>query len=121
MIQGLVKAVVGVFGVASDESVQFYVDVLLGILSAITILIVVTLLLERRIGWMFAIAMLALLLCLSLAGKKQEVAAAALLFVAVRFLFAFLVSFRLSALLGVAVCVVSAGMALSLRKRTQRG
>ena len=55
MIQGLVKAVVGVFGVASDESVQFYVDVLLGILSAITLLIVVTLLLERRIGWMFAI------------------------------------------------------------------
>jgi hypothetical protein len=117
VIKALVKAVLGVFGISADESVQFYVDVFLGALSAIALLIVVTLLLARHIDWLFFVAVSGFVACVLIASKKREVTAAALLFVAVRFVVAFFISFQLSALLGVVVCVIAAGMVLGLVRR----
>jgi hypothetical protein len=82
----LMKSLLGVFGISVNEPPQFYVDVFLGALSALSLLIVITLALAGQLGWLLYVAIGVFFACVFVARRKREVAAAALLFVAIRFL-----------------------------------
>jgi urea transporter len=109
-----------VFGLNPDEPLPYYVDIFLGALSALSLLIGVTLLLDRRPSWALLAATLAFSICILLAHKKRAVAAGAFLFVAIRFAFALLITFQMTALAGMVLCVLAAAMVLGLMKNPGR-
>jgi hypothetical protein len=112
------KALLGVFGISVGESPRFYVDVFLGALSGLALLVITTLILTRQYSWQFYVAIGAFIICLCVASKRREVAAAALLIVAGRFLFAFLISFRLSALAGSLIYAIAAALLIKATRKT---
>ena len=113
------KSLLGVFGISVNESPQFYVDVFLGALSALSLLIVSTLALAGKHSWLLYVAIGVFFASVFVARRKREVAAAALLFVAIRFIVVFLISFRLNALVGILICVIGAALVLRfMRKRS---
>ncbi len=114
MGERLIRAFLGVFGFSADESPRFYVDVFFGALAGLALLAVSMLVLSRQYNWLFYVAIAVGVLCICIASNKHEVAAGALLIVASRFLFAFLISFRLSALVGALFCAVIAILLLRL-------
>jgi hypothetical protein len=110
----LTKAFLGVFGFSADESPRFYVDVFLGALAGLALLAISISVLSKQYNSLFYVAIGGGVLCICIASNKREVAAGALLIVASRFLFAFLISFRLAALAGTLFCAVSAILLLRL-------
>jgi len=121
MRERLVKSFLGVFGINADESPRFYIDVFLGALSGLALLALTTVILAKQYSWLFYVAIGIFVISICFASKKREVAAAALLIVASRFLFAFLISFRLSALVGSLVCVTIAVLLLRTTRKTSSG
>jgi hypothetical protein len=120
MGERLITAFLGVFGLSADESSRFYVDVFLGALSGLALLAVSILGLSRQYNWLFYVAIAVSVLCICIASNKREVAAGAILIVASRFLFAFLISFRASALIGTLICTLVVALLLGSTRKTSR-
>jgi hypothetical protein len=103
-MNNLLRAFVRVFGVADSESFEYYFDLFLGVVCAFATLILAGSILSRHIGAAFAVAITVVTLCLLAAKRRWPIVVGSLLFLAGRFVLAFLISGRYTALFLALLC-----------------
>ena len=104
----LASTIFRVFRVDEGRPSRYYLDLLASIICIVSSLVVVTALQAHKVGGTLYVALFIFFVGLLLASKIVTPLAAALLFLGIRFAVAFLMSFRLSALVGALVCLGTA-------------
>jgi hypothetical protein len=115
-VNNFLRAFVRVFGVNDTESLEYYFDLFLGIVCAFATLILAGSILSRHIGASFAMAIAVVALCLLAAKRRWQIVVGSLLFLAGRFMLAFLISGRYTALFLALLCGSVALVGFRVRK-----
>ena len=100
----------GVFNIDGNESPRYYVDLFASIVCILSSLVAAAALLSQTVGWTLFISVGVFLSGLLIASRKSIPLTAALLFLGTRFIFAFLISFRLGSLAGALSCLAVAAI-----------
>jgi hypothetical protein len=101
-----VGSLVGAFTTPDNQPPRYYADLFAAIVCILSSLVAVAALLSHTYARTLVIAIGVFCVGLLLATRKATPLAAALLFLAPRFTFAFLISFRVTALAGALICWV---------------
>src|SRR4029077_13704419 len=100
-----VGSLLGAFTIPdNNQPPRYYADLLAGIVCSLSSLVAVAALLSHTYGRTLVISIGVFCVGLLLASRKAIPLAGASLFLALRFTFAFLISFRVTALIGAVIC-----------------
>ena len=113
----LASSVLRIFHIDEGRPSHYYLDLLASIICILSSLVAVSALLAHKVSGTLFVAVVVFFIGLLLASRMVIPLSAALLFLGIRFAFAFLISFRWSALLAALLCL---GTALVLIRRFGR-